>query len=79
MKEKVNVSWWWGFIIIGVCFISQNESSTTNRGIRDLPYIQFDYKIYLIAVLMLVLLGTVLKLFVTRRNIKVDSIFFYWF
>lgn len=75
MKEnRLNLSWWWGFIIIGECFISSNVGSTTNRGIRDLPYWEFDFKIVLLAILMIMFFGTILQKGISNRNIMVDNI-----
>lgn len=73
--QKTRLFWWWGLIFIGGCFISLNESSTTNHGIRNLPYIRFDYKIFLLAVLMFVLLATISKKAITQQKMKVDVVF----
>ncbi len=73
-ERKVKLSWWWGFIVIGECFIASNTSSTSNHGIRDLPYFEYNFLFVIIAVLMVVLVGTFFQKAINNRNIRFDAV-----
>lgn len=73
MKKRLS-SLWWGCILIGECFIASNATSTTNYGIRNLPYIQFDYKLIVIFLLLCVCVGTIYRIIIARKSICLDII-----
>lgn len=78
MKKRLS-SLWWGSILIGECFIASNASSTTNHGIRNLPYIQFDYKLIIILLLLCAYVGTIYRIIIARKRICLDSITLFLF